>query len=271
LDNLYEPQQAVVEKIVTESPTIKTFVLRPKGRFEFRAGQFIELTMPGIGESPFTPSSSPYHTETVDVTVMRVGWNTRALHAVQPGSPVGIRGPLGTPYPLDVFAGREVFIVGGGVGLAPLRSLLLALLDDADRYKRIYLRYGARTAADRIYKPLLDEWAVDPRLDLVCTVDVGDDSWKGRVGVVTTILETPSLDVKSAVSVVCGPPIMLKFVTASLLKMGFAPESLYLSMEQNMSCGVGMCGHCRIGNYYICRDGPVFTYAQLKDVPEVFA
>lgn len=271
IENPYVPLKATVEQITQESSTVKTFALRPQEPLEFEAGQFIEVTVPGVGESPFTPSSSPYEKETLEVSVMRVGHNTEAMHALKPGSTVGVRGPLGAPYPLDAYAGKEVFVVGGGVGLAPLRSLLLALLHDAARYRRIYLRYGARSPAERIYKPLLEAWESDPRLDVQYTVDIGDATWKGNVGVVTTILAEIPVDFGHAVAVCCGPPIMLRFVTASLLKAGFAPEAIYLSMERNMSCGIGKCGHCRIGNYYVCKDGPVFTYAQLKDVPDLFA
>ena len=262
----------MIEEVIEESPTIKTFVIRPKERLEFKAGQFIALTVPGLGESPFTPSSSPYREEEIiDVTIMRAGRNTSALHNMKPGAEVGIRGPFGTPYPLGDFEGKEVYVVGGGVGFAPLRSLLFAFLHDFKRYKRIYLRYGSRSPVDRIYKGLLQEWEGDNRIDLVQTVDVGDETWSGNVGVVTTILKKEDIqDYQNSVVISCGPPVMIRFATRSLLEMGFTPENIYLSMERNMSCGIGKCGHCRLGNYYVCKDGPVFRYDKIKDIPDLF-
>jgi len=184
---------------------------------------------------------------------------------------VAIRGPLGKPYPLDAFKKREVLIVGGGVGLAPLRALLFALFEDMKAYKKIIVRYGARTPADLVYRDALKKaWGKGKKLDLMLTVDEGGKGWKGNVGVVTKILEDDTLecDTKTGVAVVCGPPIMMKFSTLKLLERGYPPERIYLSMEKNMSCGVGKCGHCRLGPYYACKDGPVFSYDKVKDLPE---
>ncbi|MDD4954209.1 MAG: oxidoreductase, partial [Candidatus Omnitrophica bacterium] len=173
-------------------------------------------------------------------------------------------------YPLDKFKCRDILIVGGGVGLAPLRSLLFSLFSDIDSYNKVILRYGARCAADIVYKEAIPEWAKKRKVDLVATVDVGDASWNGNVGLVTTILKDLPVDIHNAVGVVCGPPIMMKFVTLKLMDLGFAPANIYLSMEKNMSCGLGKCGHCRIGKYYACKDGPVFTYEQLKDIHDIW-
>ena len=155
--------------------------------------------------------------------------------------------------------------------MAPMRAVLLALLHEASQYKRIVLRYGARNPELRMYKDLCLSWETDPRIDVVYIVDVADESWRHNVGVVTTIMrETDIQDVPNAVAVGCGPPIMLRFMVPVLLKMGFKPEHIYFSMEKNMSCGVGMCGHCRIGTYYVCKDGPVFTYDQIRDFPDAW-
>ncbi|OGX19453.1 MAG: oxidoreductase, partial [Omnitrophica WOR_2 bacterium RBG_13_44_8] len=256
--------------IITESPTIKTFVLRPREPFEFQTGQFIELTLPGIGEAPFTPSSDPNLKETIEVTMMNVGTVTSLLHASSKNISLGIRGPYGKGYPLDTFTGKDILIVGGGVGLAPLRSLLFSLFAKIRKYNKVVLRYGARTPSDIIYKESLPRWAKRKKVDVVTTVDVGDPRWKGNVGLVTTILKDLPVDLNQAVAIVCGPPIMMKFVTLKLLDLGFKPQDIYLSMEKNMSCGLGKCGHCRIGSYYICKDGPVFTYEQLKDMHDIW-
>jgi sulfite reductase subunit B len=268
--NIYQPVEAIVEEIIQETPTIKTFVLKPKSEFSFATGQFIELTVPGLGEAPFTPSSDPGLRTKIDVTIMNVGVVTSKLHMMAKGEAVGIRGPYGKGYPLDNFREKDILIVGGGVGLAPLRSLLFSLFSDMDNYNKVVLRYGARTPADMVYKNALPEWAKKKKVDIVTTVDVGESTWKGNVGLVTTILKDLPIDMKKAISIVCGPPIMMKFVTLKLLDLGFRPQDIYLSMEKSMSCGLGKCGHCRIGKYYACKDGPVFTYEQLKNIHDIW-
>jgi len=267
--NIYQPIEALIENIIQETPAIKTFVLRPKSDFSFSTGEFIELTVPGLGEAPFTPSSDP-KAQSLDVTIMNVGTVTSKLHSMSVGEQLGIRGPYGQGYPLDKFRGKDILIVGGGVGLAPLRSLLFSLFREIDNYNKVLLRYGARTSADIVYKNSLVEWAKKEKVDIVTSVDVGDPGWEGNVGLVTTILNDLPIDLNNAVSIVCGPPIMMKFVTLKLLDIGFRQADIYLSMEKSMSCGLGKCGHCRIGKYYICRDGPVFTYEQLKDIHDIW-
>jgi len=270
MKDIFHPIEAVIEDIIVETSAIKTFVIRPKQPFEFKTGQFIELTLPGLGEAPFTPSSDPNIKDKIDVTIMKAGKITTLLHSSPKNIPVGIRGPYGKGYPLEKFQGKDILIVGGGVGLAPLRSLLLSLFAQIDKYNKVVLRYGARSPKDIVYKEKLPEWAKMDKVDIVTTVDIGDDSWTGNVGLITTILKDLPLDIKKAVAIVCGPPIMMKFVNLKLLDLGFSPENIYLSMEKSMSCGLGKCGHCRIGKYYICKDGPVFTYAELKDTFDIW-
>jgi NAD(P)H-flavin reductase len=166
--------------------------------------------------------------------------------------------------------GRNVLIVGGGVGLAPLRSLLYALFGEIEGLKSIVIRYGARTPDDIVYKRLVGGWGEKEKVDMKITVDRGDDGWKGNVGVVTTILDAREINIEDTSCVVCGPPIMMKFAVAKLLEIGFPPPDIYLSMEKNMSCGLGKCGHCRLGPYYVCKDGPVFTYEQIKDLHDIW-
>jgi NAD(P)H-flavin reductase len=270
--NPYLPIRADIEEVIQETPTIKTFLLRPRVRLPFRTGQFIELTVPGIGEAPFTPSSSPEIDETTEVTVMKAGKVTSALHEMKAGQWVGIRGPFGCGYALEEFAGKQILIVGGGVGLAPLRSLFLALMNNLDAYERIVFCYGARTPSDIVYREtVLNEWPeLDPRVSFRITVDQGSESWKGSVGLVTTTLDDLDVHIPSSVAVVCGPPIMMKFSTFKLIGLGYKPEQIYLSMEKNMSCGIGQCGHCQLGKYYVCQDGPVFTYDQIEDAREIW-
>lgn len=268
--NIYQPLKAVIEEVITETPTIKTFRIKPEGGLVFTTGQFIELTIPGVGEAPFTPSSDPGISERLDLTIMNVGEVTSKLHSLRQGDIVGIRGPYGKGYPLDKFKGKDILIVGGGVGLAPLRSLLFSLFSTIDKYNKVVLRYGSRSPKDIVYKDQLPEWARKDKVDLLASVDIGDASWQGNVGLVTTILNDAPVDFAHCVAIVCGPPIMMKFVTLKLLDLGIKPPDLYLSMEKSMSCGLGKCGHCRLGKYYACKDGPVFTYEQLKDIHDIW-
>lgn len=268
--NIYQPISAEILETIDETPNIRTFVLKPEQEVPFLAGQFIELTMPGFGEAPFTPSSSHFAREKIEMTIMKVGRATGALFSFKPGDKVGIRGPFGQKYPLDRFEGKDIYIVGGGVGLAPLRALFLALVHEIDKYKHIFLRYGARTPADIVYKRLLPEWEKTKKVDIDLSVDVGDKSWVKRVGVVTCLMDEIPCDEKKSIAVVCGPPIMMKFVTKRLLDAGFQGENIYLSMETNMSCGLGQCGHCKLGPYFACKDGPVLTWDQIKDIPDPF-
>jgi len=265
-ENPYKPIDAKIVDIIDESPTIKSFVVACEQEFKFETGQFVELTLPGEGEAPFTPSSSPAETKKMEISIMKAGRVTDLLHKCQKGCKVGIRGPYGNGYPVDDFVGKHVYIVGGGVGLAPIRSLFLTLLDRINDFKSIVCRYGARTPEDFIYKDtLFGAWQKIDGVDIKLTVDKANGKWDGNVGVVTTILKRSDVDIQNAVAVICGPPVMMKFGTVKLLEFGFKPEQIYLSMEKNMSCGIGKCGHCMIGKYYVCKDGPVFTYDQLKD------
>jgi NAD(P)H-flavin reductase len=271
--DVYKPVQSEILDVIEESPTIKTFVLRPSEEISFEAGQFMEVTVPGLGEAPFTPSSNPKVKETLEFTIMKAGKVTSVLHSMSKGQTVGVRGPMGKGYPLDAYKGKEILIVGGGVGLAPLRSLFLALCNRLDDFKKILFCYGSKTQQDIIYKKLiLNEWhKINPaKIEFRLSVDVGDPTWKGNVGVVTTVVKDLGLDLANSVAVVCGPPIMMKFATLRLVELGFPDNVIYLSMEKNMSCGIGKCGHCMLGQYLVCRDGPVLTYDLLKGKPALW-
>ena len=281
MKNLYRPIESVIEDIKQETPNITTYRFRPKEPITFEAGQFVELTVPGVGEAPFTPSSNPNVTETMEITIMSVGAVTEALEKMKVGDTVGIRGPYGNGYNFEDFHGKEILIVGGGVGLAPLRSLILALFDEVDKYKKISIRYGARTPDDIVYKDLLPQWHEMKNTEVLLTIDEPHPEWHGTVGVVTVLLDDlpllTTVDVEdlpfnadTAVACVCGPPIMLKFVNMALLEKGFKPENIYHSMERNMSCGLGKCGHSMMGEYHICKDGPVMTAAQVAKFEDPF-
>lgn len=270
---IYKPIKCKVEKVITETSNIKTFTLRPEEKFSFVTGQFAEFTIFGAGESPFTPSSSPLKTETIDFTIMRVGKVTEKIHSLSVGDVVGIRGPYGKGYPIEKFYGKEVLVLGGGVGFAPLRSLLYTLFGQIDKFKKLTLCYGSRSPEDVVYKYHFDEWKKIKGFEILKSVDKCPENtkWDGSVGVVTCLLDKINFDVTNSVVIVCGPPIMMKFSTLKLLDMKFRPDSIYLSMEKNMSCGLGKCGHCCMGSNFCCKDGPVFTYDKIKDEPEIWA
>ena len=264
------PIRARLTDVIEESPLIKTFVIVPDNKFTFKTGQFIELCVDGVGEAPFTPSSSPLVTEKLEVTVMKTGYVTEYMHMLKPGAYMGIRGPYGRGYPVEKFFGKEVLILGGGCGLAPIRSLLYALEGVKDNLIKVILCYGSKTPADCIYKPLFDRLNKIDKFEAYRTVDKADNGWDGSVGVATALLNNIKIDIKNSIAVVCGPPVMMKFGTIRLLEMGYRDEQIYLSMEKNMSCGLGKCGHCMMGEFFVCRDGPVFTYDEIKDQPNIW-
>jgi NAD(P)H-flavin reductase len=268
--NIYKPLKAELTKVIDESPLIKTFVLVPEEEFSFDTGQFIEVTIDGTGEAPFTPSSSPLVKEQLEVTVMKTGYVTEIMHGMKPGDKMGIRGPFGRGYPVERFYDKEVLILGGGCGFAPIRSLLYNLIAISDKLRKVTLCYGSKTPEDCIYKPYIQELRDTPKFEVLRSVDQGDGNWTERVGVVTVLLDDVKMDIPHSVAVVCGPPVMMKYGTFKLLEMGYPETDIYLSMEKNMSCGLGKCGHCMMGKYLVCKDGPVFTYDEIKDQPNIW-
>ncbi|MEA2086288.1 MAG: FAD/NAD(P)-binding protein [Chloroflexota bacterium] len=269
-DNVYLPHIAVIEKIVDETPGVVTFHFNFKDEklreeFTFKPGQFGEYSVFGIGEATFCISSSPTRRDHLEFAVQRVGKVTNALHRLDVGDEMGFRGPYGNGFPLDSFTGKNLVFVAGGIGLAPLRSLIWNVIDDRNKYEKIDIVYGARSPADLCFKYDLDAWENDSSINMVTTVDKGDESWTGREGFVPRVLEQAAPSARNAVAIVCGPPIMIRFTFPVLEKLGFAPEQMFTTLEKRMKCGIGKCGRCNIGNLYVCRDGPVFSFAQIKD------
>jgi len=268
--NVYLPHIAIIEKIIEETPTVKTFQFNFKDEklreeFTFDSGQFGEYSILGIGEAPFCISSSPTRRDHLEFTVQSVGRITKALHRLSVGTKIGFRGPYGNSFPLDFLQDKNLVFVGGGIGLAPLRSLIWNVIDNRDKYKNIDIIYGARSPADLCFKYDLDAWEKDKAVNISTTVDKGDEGWTGREGFVPQVLEQVDPSSDNAVAIVCGPPIMIRFTFPVLEKLGFTPEQMITTLEKRMKCGIGKCGRCNIGNLYVCRDGPVFTYAQIKN------
>ena len=272
MKNPYLPLPMKIEKVVveTDDSNIKTFGLsfvneEDAADFNFIPGQFAELSVLGKGEAPFGIASSPAQSEYLEFTVSKVGVITTALHNMEAGEMLGVRGPLGNGYPLEELKGKNIVMIGGGFGFSTLRALANFMLDKENRsnFNDITIIYGARRPGLLLYKDELDEWEKRTDLNLHLTIDSKAEGWEGKVGFVPQVTQEVAPSSKSAYALVCGPPAMIRFTLPVIQDLGFLPDSTLLSLEMRTKCGVGMCGRCNIGNKYVCRDGPVFSYAQV--------
>jgi NAD(P)H-flavin reductase len=224
--------------------------------------------IPTIGEAPISISSSPTRGDTFQLAVRDVGSLTHYLHAMREGDKIGIRGPFGNGFPIEKLKGNDILLIAGGIGLFPLRSLIQYVLDDRDSYGKITILFGARSPSERVFTDELDAWSRQRDITFMETVDRGDDNWRGKVGVITTLIPEIPIVPKRTMVVVVGPPIMYRFVLVEIKKRDMPDDNIIMSLERRMKCGVGKCGHCQINNLYVCQDGPVFSYAQLRNLRE---
>jgi NAD(P)H-flavin reductase len=230
--------------------------------FEFEPGQFTMLAAGGAGEVPISISGDPEHPERLLHTVRAVGLATEAICAAADGEVLSVRGPFGRPWPVDAAEGFDVVLAAGGIGLAPLRSAVLRLLANRERYGRIVLLYGGRSPRELLFTDELESWA-RRGLELFVTVDSAGPEWVGHVGVVTRLIRPAKLETRTLMALSCGPEVMMRFLVAALTDGGADPEQLYVSLERNMQCGIGHCGHCQLGPTLLCRDGPVYPWSQV--------
>ncbi|WP_243358580.1 FAD/NAD(P)-binding protein [Fundidesulfovibrio terrae] len=270
--NPYLPEIATVVETIQETPTIKTFRVKLNNpermkAFSFQPGQVGQLSVFGVGESTFVINSPPTRMDYLQFSVMMAGEVTSRLHSLNAGDQVGVRAPLGNAFPVEAMKGKNVVFVGGGIGMAPLRTLLLYMLDKRKDYKNITLLYGARSPEDMAFRYDLDDWTTRKDMTTVLTIDRESPGWQHKVGLIPNVLLEMNPSPKNTVAVTCGPPIMIKFTLQALLKLGFKDDQIITTLEKRMKCGVGICGRCNIGTKYVCVDGPVFTYAQLKELP----
>lgn len=272
--NIYLPYLLKIEKITHEAPGVKTFRLKfvneEEGQnFKFRAGQFGEYSVFGVGESTFCIASSPTRNGYIECTFRQAGKVTSALSNCEEGSEIGFRGPYGNIFPLNEWKGKNLLFIAGGIALPPMRCVIWNALDLRENFNDITILYGARTVNDLVYKHELKEWEERPDVRLITTVDPGGETpeWKGEVGFVPSVLEKAAPSSENTVAIVCGPPVMIKYTFPVLEKLGFSDENIYTTLENRMKCGFGKCGRCNVGNVYVCKDGPVFTYKQLKLLP----
>jgi NAD(P)H-flavin reductase len=275
--NIYKPELVKIVDIVQETPDIKTFKLKFKedsirNNFSFRAGQFAEYSVFGEGECTFCIASSPTRQEYLECSFKIAGKVTNALKKLNVGDTIGLRGPYGNYFPLEEMKGKNVIFIAGGIGLAPVRCVIWNVLDLRDQFKDITIIYGARTVADLVYKQELEEWKSMSGINTVLTVDPGGENseWKGEIGFVPSIAEKAAPKSENTIAIICGPPVMIKYTFPVMMKLGFQEENIITTLENRMKCGLGKCGRCNIGNVYVCKDGPVFTYKQLKEMPDEF-
>lgn len=269
--DIYLPQPASVleTKSLTELENYFRFSLDSGEDFGHMPGQFAEVSVPGIGEAPISISSSPTRDGGFEMVVRRMGNVSAAMHNLEAGDKVGIRGPFGTTFPVtDALKGKDVLFIAGGIGLVPLRSAIHYVLDNRDDYGRVIILYGAKTPAERLFVRELLDWNEREDVEYLDTVDRPDERWQGNTGVITTLMPKISVDPASTRAVVCGPPVMYKFVLLELFDMQVPHEDIFVSLERHMKCGVGKCGHCQINGVYVCQDGPVFNYAEIEGFEE---
>lgn len=266
LDSMY-PTAARVTQVRKDTPDTFTLTLEPEGEEllpAFLPGQFSMLYVFGVGELPISISGDPQDRGKLVYTVRSVGKTTHALVSRKVGDAVGVRGPFGKPWPLKAARGKDVIVVAGGIGLAPLRPVIYYILRHRADYGRLVLLYGARSPRDLLYQKQLESWARLADVQVLTTVDYGGLSWHGHVGVVTTLFRYIRLQPLHSVAMVCGPEIMMRYVAWELEARGLPQGDLYVSLERNMKCGIGFCGHCQFGPDFICKNGPIFTYREMR-------
>jgi len=268
MTNAYTPTMLTIDRVLPEIDGVVTFTFTPPGGFSFAPGQFNMLYVHGLGEVAISISGDPAEPGRLVHTVRSVGTVTRAMTALGAGSALGVRGPYGSAWPVDAMRGRDVLVIAGGLGLAPLRPAILHLLANRSAYGRVTILYGARSPAELLFRDELQRWRgrFDCRVEVI--VDRAGHDWYGSIGVVTQLLDAVTVDQGDAV-VICGPEIMMRFVARALEQRGVARDGIWISMERSMKCGVGLCGHCQLAGSFVCKDGPVFRYDQLAPLMQV--
>lgn len=271
VDSIYMPTRAHILDIQVLSEKEKLFsIALPDGiSLNHEPGQFIQVSLFGIGEAPISISSSPSRSNgKFEICVRRVGDLTNALHRLEPGDTIGLRGPFGHGFPIRRFFGKDILFAPGGLGLAPLRSLINQVLDERNQFGKVTILYGAKNPAEILFVDELQKWDERKDVELHVTVDHPDGNWTGNSGVITTLFPKIQVNAPNTVAITCGPPVMYRFVLMELIGLGVRDGNIWLSLERRMKCGIGKCGHCQINKFYACQDGPCFSYAQIKHQDE---
>jgi len=270
LSSIYLPNLAEVTRTEPLTKMEKLFEIRLKNGQDLghQPGQFVEVSLFGIGEAPISVSSSPTKKGSFELAVRAVGNVTQAMHRMEKGAVLGIRGPFGKGFPVETLKGKDILFVAGGIGLVPLRSLINYVIDKRKDFGRVIVFFGAKTPSEQLFLGELAKWRTSKELEYLETVDRADAAWKGNVGVITKLFPKVTLDAQKTVAVIVGPPIMYRFAILEAQVKGIPDDQIIVSLERRMKCGVGKCGHCQINDIYVCQEGPVFTYAQVKGLKE---
>lgn len=274
MPSIYQPTTMLVSKVQPMTALEKLLTIElPEGvPFHHRPGQFVEVSILGVGEAPISISSSPSRSKTsFEICVRRVGSLTNAIHELKPGDLIGVRGPFGNGFPVERFRGKDLLFALGGLGLAPLRSLIHEVLDDRGNFGRTIILYGARHPTELLFTDDLEAWKAREDVEIHVTVDRPNEEWDGNVGVITTLFSHIQVHPRNTVAVTCGPPVMYRYVIMELLGKSVPEGNIWLSLERRMKCGVGKCGHCQMESIYTCIDGPVFAYTQIKHLEEALS
>lgn len=271
VDNPMRPILGRLESVRDLADEIKLLRIDTNGAaFDYQPGQFAFLSAFGVGEAPFGIASTPGRSSALEFAISRVGTVTAALHRMEPGEVVGVRGPLGNGFPLESWCGKDVVVLGGGIGGAPLRPVIQTILDHRSDYGRLSILWAARTPSLLVFTDEFDGWRNASQAELHLTVDEGDSSWTGNVGLITELLEKVAPAAEGAAAIICGPPVMIRFTILALQKLGFADEQITMTLEAKMKCGIGKCGRCNFGEQFVCLHGPVFSYPQVSSFLESF-
>ena len=272
----YVPSIVEIVNVKRQTVDVKTYTVRfakeqERKKFRVMPGQFVMISIPGLGEAPFSLSSVPEKTDSFDTTIRTVGNVTSVLSRYSVGARLGVRGPYGRPWPLKEAKGKDVLLVAGGIGLAPLRPVIQTIQKNRRVYGNFEILYGARTPSDQVFTDEYEEWRRTARTSLSLTVDSVPTgvTWPHKTGVVTGLFEDMETSPENSIVMTCGPEIMMRFVVRGLLARNFRKDQIYVSLERRMKCGMGHCGHCQIGEKFVCRDGPVFTYLELEGLPDL--
>lgn len=270
LNSIYLPALAEITRTEQLTKMEKLFEIRLKDGRELghQPGQFVEVSLFGVGEAPISVSSSPTKKGSFELAVRSVGNVTKALHQMNPGFVLGIRGPFGQGFPLKEMKGKDLLFVAGGIGLVPLRSLINYVLDRRSDFGRVLVLFGAKNPSEQLFLDELANWRTSKEMEYLETVDRADGSWKGNVGVITTLFPKITVDPQKTMAVIVGPPIMYRFAILEAQVKGIPDDQIIVSLERRMKCGVGKCGHCQMNDIYVCQDGPVFNYARIKNLKE---
>ncbi len=266
---LYLPVRARILEVRKLTEYEKFFRVDVSGfdSFDYHPGQFVQVSVFGAGECPISISSAPDGSDTIEMVVRKVGSLTGILHTLDVGDFIGLRGPFGHGFPMDEMEGKRILVIGGGIGLVPLRSVIYYYIRNKDKYMGMTVLHGAKSPQELLFTDEYDYW-LENGVRLEITVDNASEDWTGNVGVITVLFDRIDIEPEHTCAVICGPPVMYRFVVEKLVSAGVGEDTMYLSLERNMKCGVGKCGHCAMGSYHVCIDGPVFTYAKLKCIKE---